>query len=237
MANLKLLLDLQVVDNKIDQLKSEEKNLPEARDLKEKEEILAKLQEDLEKESEGLKEVKRKQHKIEGELDLLGQKIEKEEERLYGGTISNPKELQAIQEEIASLNKKRDEQETLLLELLEEVESLTDNVNKLASELAEVREEVKIRQITLEKVTKEIEGALAAYVRHRSTVSEGIPADALKLYDQLRSEKQGLAVVSLEGSSCGGCHVELPAQDIDRMFAEEKIWRCPHCRRIVVVSR
>ncbi|MCB0539778.1 MAG: hypothetical protein KDE33_19845, partial [Bacteroidetes bacterium] len=57
----------------------------------------------------------------------------------------------------------------------------------------------------------------------------------LKAYDRIRGAyKDGLAVVSVERNSCGGCHAAIPPQvqiDIDE---QKKIISCEHCGRILV---
>ena len=73
---------------------------------------------------ERLEELEHKQHKLEGELDLLASKVKKEEEKLLSGTIMIQKELSAIQAEIFSLRKKRDEMETEDLEDMESIDAL-----------------------------------------------------------------------------------------------------------------
>ena len=44
----------------------------------------------------------RRPNRLEGEVELLDQKIGREEQRMFAGTVSNPKELSALQAEVES---------------------------------------------------------------------------------------------------------------------------------------
>jgi predicted nucleic acid-binding Zn-ribbon protein len=74
---------------------------------------------------------------------------------------------------------------------------------------------------------------LAKLKQQREELLHSVSPQDLKLYERLRQEKKGVAVVNLHGSTCAGCHLELPASDIDKVYAEP-YWRCPHCQRIIV---
>ena len=55
--------------------------------------------------------------------------------------------------------------------------------------------------------------------------------DTLAKYDRL--SKLGLAVVELNGSMCLGCHMSIPAGDLNRMFKNESTPACPNCGRFL----
>ena len=87
------LYQLQLIDSAIDRLNSGKQGRPEARELAELVEKIKKIAALVSKEKELLNNSELAQKHLEDELDMLSAKIKKEESRLFGGEISNPKEL------------------------------------------------------------------------------------------------------------------------------------------------
>ncbi|HYP23120.1 MAG TPA: C4-type zinc ribbon domain-containing protein, partial [Actinomycetota bacterium] len=88
----------------------------------------------------------------------------------------------------------------------------------------------------VEGLTGEISGELETHTTARTTISAEIPADLLKLYEQLRAQKGGVGAAGLEGGTCLGCHTKLPQRELERMRAEGGLQRCDNCRRILVIE-
>ncbi|MBK5093101.1 MAG: hypothetical protein JJE48_06265, partial [Actinobacteria bacterium] len=97
------ILEIQELDTRIFKLKGDIEGLEDKHRIGE---ILEKLQESRDRlaaEQKSLVDPEQRQHKLDGELELLSEKIGKEEGKLFSGTIMNPKELSSIQAEILSL--------------------------------------------------------------------------------------------------------------------------------------
>src|SRR5918996_1011853 len=105
-AALQRLLKLQEADSAIARLQEKKASLPEAARLAEVTDMLAELTADVEIATKQRDELAREQDRLEGEGEILGQKIAREEGRMFSGSVSNPKELSALQAEVASLKKK-----------------------------------------------------------------------------------------------------------------------------------
>ena len=82
-AALDRLLDLQKEDLAIKRLEERRASLPEAKRLAEVNARLQELEADLEIARKQSDEVGREQHRLEGEIALLGEKIAREEKRLF----------------------------------------------------------------------------------------------------------------------------------------------------------
>nr|MBA2599652.1 hypothetical protein [Actinomycetota bacterium] len=130
-AALRKLLDLQTEDTSINQLQRRRADLPEAKALAELNESLAEMSSDLEIARKQHDELVHEQTHIEGEMGLLDQKIVREEGRLYSGGVSNPRELGALQSEVASLKTRRGEMENSLLEVMVQREQATTTLGAL----------------------------------------------------------------------------------------------------------
>ncbi|MBU1672670.1 MAG: hypothetical protein KKF41_09595 [Actinobacteria bacterium] len=182
-----------------------------------------------------LEEIGHRQHKLDGELDLLTSKVKVEEQKLFSGTIMNPKELQAIQAEIFSLRKKRDEMETEDLELMEETDRLAAEAAELKAKVETTESSEALAKSVYEKELEELELEIAGLEGERDARKLKLDEETIAEYEKLLAGKAGLAVVKIQkGASCGGCHIQFSATQIDQYEHGEGVWRCQYCRRMLV---
>lgn len=184
---------------------------------------------------ERLEELEHKQHKLDGELDLLASKVKKEEEKLFSGTIMNPKELSAIQAEIFSLRKKRDEMETEDLEEMEAIDALRGEVAASKERTIRVEERERQAKAAYEAELEEKRSEVASLSLQGDNLKARLSPEVIENYEKLLKDKGGLAVVPIiQGRSCGGCHIDFSRTQIDQFQHNEGIFRCEYCRRILV---
>lgn len=230
------LLDLQTEDTAIKRLEERKASLPEAQKLAEVEARLEELGSDLAIATKQHDEIAREQSKLEGEIELVEQKTSKEEQRMYSGGVSNPKELSSLQAEVESLKRKRSGLEDDLLEVMEQREGATETVERLTKERDEAQKEAEELRARVTELTSEIDEELTQHGGNRDGIAPEIPDDLLSLYDKLREQKMGVGAAALRAGTCEGCHTKLPQREWERIRAEKGLQRCENCRRIVVVT-
>ena len=235
-ATLRRLLDLQSEDTAIRRLETRRAGLPEAQRLAEVNESLAELEADLAIATKQSAEIVREQSRLEGEIKLLEEKTAREEQRMFSGSVSNPKELSALQAEVESLKRRRSELEDSLLEVMVQSESATATTQRLTEERDETAARSRELGVTVESLTGEIDSRLEQHRSARARTEPGIPSDVLELYDQIRASKGGVGAAALVDGTCEGCHTQLPNKEVERLRAESGLQRCDNCRRILVVT-
>lgn len=235
LSTLQRLLEIQNHDSAIARLTHQKSTLPEAQRLSEVRDQLEELAADLEIAQKQSQEVGREQDRLEGEIQLLEQKVGREEGRLFSGGVSNPKELSSLQAEVAMLKKKRSELEDQLLEVMVQKEDAVGTAERLSSEQTTASGEAETLTTKVAELSGEIDAELQTHVDARSEMLPDVPEDLLKLYDQIRSAKGGVGVAALRAGTCEGCHTQLPAREVERLKAEGGLQRCDNCRRILVV--
>ena len=236
LSTLQRLLEVQQHDSAIARLDHRKSTLPEAQRLSEVRGQLEELQADLEIASKQSQEVGREQDRLEGEIQMLEQKLGREEQRLFSGGVSNPKELSSLQAEVQMLKKKRAGFEDSLLEVMVQKEDAVATEERLRAERVQAEAEAEALTKTVAELSEEIDSELDTHVRARADLVPGIPDDLLKLYEQIRASKGGVGVAALRNGTCEGCHTQLPAREVERLKAEGGLQRCDNCRRILVVS-
>lgn len=167
------------------------------------------------------------------EVQGLSDKITREEQRLYSGAIKNPKELQDMQAEVASLNRRRQQLEEALLETMIELEEAQSGLTQAEEHLAAARASWTTDQAELGNEHAALKARLAEIEQAREAVLPNIDAGDLSVYQGLRPQKGGVAVVPVEAGACGGCGVGLPPS-LEWQLREGHLTTCGNCGRILV---
>ncbi len=160
-------------------------------------------------------------------------KIEFSEAALYGGKIHNPKELQELQTEIASLKKMLASAEDKQLELMMEVESAEEKLMWANEGLLEAEKIKAERNAELIGEKTKLLNQLERLDSERKATLPTIPAPDLGLYDHLRKSRNGVAVVIINTRACNACGTTLTAALIQAAQSTGQLIRCPSCSRIL----
>src|SRR5690242_892127 len=131
MSALEDLLVVQEHDTAADRLRHKKETLPERARLGEVEAAIGALNASIVDVGGRRDEVARREQRHEDELASIEAKISEVEKRLYSGTVSAPRELQAMEADIASLKRHRSDIEERVLETVQEWEPLEVEVSTL----------------------------------------------------------------------------------------------------------
>jgi uncharacterized protein len=237
-AEQRALLELQGHDSAIDRLVHRRGSLPEDARLAELGQALAAVDQ-LTAEREGtLATVRREQVRFEDEIEMVTRKARSEEQRAVSGRVTSPKELTAIQEEVAGLKRRQGDLEDQLLERMEQRETLEAEVAELAGRreaiVAEQAEVTKARDAALVEIDRGLEAERAA----REAIAPSVGEELRALYDQVRARQGGVGAAALVGNTCQGCRVSISPVELAavRRQPPEEVKRCENCRRILVVE-
>jgi uncharacterized protein len=160
-------------------------------------------------------------------------KIELTESSLYGGKIHNPKELQELQTEIASLKRMLTSLEDKQLEIMMEVESAEEKLMWVNEGLIEAEKHHVERNAELNGEKTKLLSQLERLDSERKATLPTIPAVDLNLYDQLRKSRNGVAVAKINARSCNACGTTLTAALVQATQSTGQLIRCPSCSRIL----
>jgi predicted nucleic acid-binding Zn-ribbon protein len=160
-------------------------------------------------------------------------KIELSEASLYGGKIHNPKELQELQTEIASLKRMLTSLEDKQLEIMMEVEEAEEKLMWANEGLIEAEKLQIERNAEINGEKTKLLGELERLDSERKAALPTIPAADLGLYDQLRKSRNGVAVAKINARSCSACGTTLTAALVQAAQSTGQLIRCPSCSRIL----
>lgn len=231
---LKELFKLQQGDLKVDELKRTLENFPEKKHFHsvslEYKQAVEKFDK-LSGENDGLQ---KKLKQLEDRINLLEAKINKEEGRLYSGSIVNPKELKGIQDEVQSFKRKKDDLETEELEIMEEADGIVKNLNAAQVLKNSLSERLNTAKKVYEVKNSSLTGQIDDLEKDRQLLTKNIEQNLLEKYERLRTEKHGTAVARLDDGICSGCRIDIPSEEISKINASQALSKCPNCKRMLI---
>jgi predicted nucleic acid-binding Zn-ribbon protein len=229
-----LLYRLQTIDLEIGngkrRLEEVKAGLGEGEELRQARRALQKAEEELNHWRTTLRDLELKARS-------LNAKITSVEERLYGGRVTNPKELANLQNEVSYLKRRRGDLEDRQIEAMVEVEEHEAEVDGKKANLSQVEAEWNQTQKRLTAERSELEEELAHLIEERGEVEGMIGAEDLALYAELCSRKGGQAVALLKEGICQTCMVTLPTSQVRQARSGDSLSFCSSCRRILYVER
>jgi predicted nucleic acid-binding Zn-ribbon protein len=111
-------------------------------------------------------------------------------------------------------------------ELKAECKEIKGEQEKLRAEFEEEKKEIEEELIALDTETREL-------IAQRSGYNDAVDQRMLKTYDLLRDKRAGVAISSVIGGICQGCHLEIPPQKFNELQRCNEIMSCPHCNRLI----
>jgi predicted nucleic acid-binding Zn-ribbon protein len=227
------LYRLQQVDSQMDQararLKTIQQTLENDTELRAVSDLLASA-EDRFRETEHLLK------QSEQEVDKQRTKIQFAEASLYGGQVHNPKELQDLQKDVASLKRHLETLEERQLEAMEAAEQAEKELEQAKAALEQVKASRgdQFRDLAEESTT--LNRDLERYSSERNAVMQNVADQALGVYDQLRKQRRGLAVTTISDSSCSACGTTLTPSQQQNARSTSQLSFCPSCGRILYAN-
>ncbi|HMS90024.1 MAG TPA: C4-type zinc ribbon domain-containing protein [Acidimicrobiales bacterium] len=231
------LLEIQAHDTRLDQLRHQLAALPAraARDAAAA--SVTELDAAIATAEVERADLARQQKRLDDEIESISAKRAHEEATLYGGSVTNARALQDLQEEIEALQRRITVLEDQDLEIMERIEPVDARLAELRTARTEQSAQLEAAEMELTAAEAELAVALEAEQAARdAAVAPGIDAALLAEYEALRAGLGGVGVAKLVGTQCGGCHLGLSAVEVARIrkVGQNEITHCEECGRLLV---
>jgi predicted nucleic acid-binding Zn-ribbon protein len=227
------LLDLQAVDTALAQLAHRRKSLPEIAEIDAIARELSALEDERVRAQVAVDDLDRDIARYEKDIEQVRTRKDRDQVRLdAGGAV---REIEGLQHELATLNRRQSELEDGELELMEQRESAERALSDVQKRLASASERRTAAEQRRDATVSEIEKEQEFKTNSRAPLAADLPADLLTLYDKIRAES-GLGAALVRSGRCGGCRIELYGADLGRVKSApaDEVVRCEECRRIMI---
>jgi hypothetical protein len=230
------LLEVQDHDTTIDQLRHRRSALPEQAELAGVEGRLSILENRATVVQTVRDELGVRQAALEEQIDVTRARRTELERRMFGGQVSAARDLQAMDEEVKHLAHHISELEDREIEIMEELEPIDTDLSAVSTERDALRSDRARLQGAIASAVEGIDADIVTQSADRVAAAAAVPADLLARYERLRTVLAGTGAARLVGGSCSGCHLTLPAMEMDRIrkAPPDEVILCDQCGRILV---
>ena len=160
-------------------------------------------------------------------------KIQQAESSLYGGKVQNPKELQDLQADVASLKKHLASLEEQELDAMMHLESCQAALQLAQQELRQIQARLGDENLHLIDERSVLEHDLKDLQAERQAAVGAISSGILEKYEALRGQRRGIAVAQVSENACGACGTTLTAALQQSVRHAADLVYCPSCGRIL----
>ncbi|HEX6516048.1 MAG TPA: C4-type zinc ribbon domain-containing protein [Nocardioidaceae bacterium] len=183
-----------------------------------------------------VEDLTRDQRKADADVEQVKTRRQRDQQRMDQGLVSNPKDLERMQHELASLERRISDLEDAELEVMEQLENAQAELDDLTGRLARIDEEVAEAEQRRAEKAADLEKQVAETRAEREQTAGDMPEDLMRLYTRLREQKGGVGAAALRARRCGGCSLELNAADLAVIAKtpSDEVVRCEECSRILV---
>lgn len=230
MSGVKQLYGLQEIDLKLAEEEARRESLLSKLADRSELQVSAERLERLEKRSGELSTRSRAFERLVAEVE---QTLERLDERLYGGGVTNPQQLAAAQEERAFTSARKKEAEDQLLETMIDLDELEPVLAEARETSARLEEERPGLENAWREQEQEAVDQIETLRADREALLPTMPANLLPLYESLRRSKSGRAIALVERGTCQGCRLSLTTQETQRARSGQQIVQCSSCGRIL----
>ena len=228
---LRALYDLQLIDSRIDEIRSVRGELPiEVSDL---EDEVSGLQLRLEKLENSLKDIDTqisdKKNLIEESKALIKKYTEQQK------NVRNNREFDSLTKEIEFQELEIELAEKHIREFKAQIEQKKEVIDKTKAHNAEREDHLKHKKGELDAILSETEKEEKALIEKSADYKEQIDDRLVKAYTRIRENvKNGLAVVPIERGASGGSFFTIPPQVQVEIASRKKVITDEHSGRILV---
>ena len=177
------------------------------------------------------------QHKLQQlETETLRERSTRLEAQLYGGEVTNPRDLESLEQEVNQVRGSLEQQDAELLELSVQSEESQNRRDSLEKELSDDRAAWEIRQAELQVHVERWNSEVETVSTQRKDLADTLDPSTVQHYEGLRRAKRGLAVAKVERGLCQACRMALPTQQQQRVRIGRQTVLCSSCGRILILG-
>ncbi len=227
---LKVLYQLQLVDDQLDELEELRGDLPNM--VRSLESRINEIKEEIKLKETEQKESVEKRALNEEEIEKLKESQQKFKAQLY--QVRNNKEYDALTKEIDHSDEQISKLEAENDALADLSKSLSSQIDEIKPQLDVLNAELKEKEADLKEIIKVNEKEEMKLLDERKKIEDQVKKPDLSVYTRIRKAKKGKAVATLRRSACSGCHNIVPAQRQLEIRKNNKLFTCEYCGRILV---
>jgi uncharacterized protein len=157
-------------------------------------------------------------------------------DKLYAGTVTNPKELSSMEKEIEMLGKQQGKLEERVLELMDLIEELKSAAAEAKSALQKQEKELVAHMDDIRQQEASLAARISELAAQREAAAEATNPVIRKKYEATRAHLGGRVVSKIEDAGCSACHTKIPGGLMRDIKSDLEIQTCDNCGRMLYLE-
>ncbi|HEV7742623.1 MAG TPA: hypothetical protein VGO65_09410 [Pseudolysinimonas sp.] len=232
-AEQALLLDLQALDTKLNQLGHRVSTLPEAAALAALTSEREALQRTVAEQTGSWEDAQAELKRTEADVAVVEARIARDTERLQGS--SSVKDVAALEQELTALAKRKSDLEDIELAVMETHDERQKALDASRAGLAELDARITTAADARDAALADVEDERARAAAERAEIAARVPAELLALYEKQRA-RYGVGASLLQGGVSLASGVALNSSDmaVVRAASAYDVLLCPDSNAVLV---
>jgi len=223
---------LQQIDNEIYKYVQQKERL--ASTLSELKDLVTRMEQAVDDKKEKLRDVERWYQEQLETLQGYNERMAKIKASL--SSVTKTRDYLIRQKELENLRRHKQAKEDEIEKVKDTIADFRDAIARDMVKIEELRADTEREGGSTWDQVRELEATIAEISKQREGLLPRIPPNILRRYEQIKSRREGVAIVESPDGSCGGCHVQLRPQHFNILLRMESLETCPRCNRYVYVS-
>jgi len=229
LPDLKLVIRLQEIDNRLVILQQEIAALPKY--IAELEKKLGSHERKLEADRAALSANQKERKKCDADIQLEDQKISKLKDQSREAKTNE--QFRAFQNEIEFCQKEIRKLEDRILELMGESDPLERNVKAAEAALKTERAQVEAETQQARDRTAADEQSAQQLRKERAAISAQITPAVYQRYQKAYKARRGIGITEALDGRCTACNMTLRPQFLQDLKKDDQVMACESCQRIL----
>ncbi len=231
---LQLLWELQELDLSIKNLQVKIEAAFGLSGVNEAKVALEELEDDYSKKENQFKADRKKLKQMELEEQAIADQSKELKENMYGGKVTNVKELEQMHRRLDHLADNKKLLEENIIDLMESVETLEEELANVADKIKQAQDELNEKERELEKKKLQYNQELGQLQAQREELVKKIEKKYLDKYLILVQKHHGKALARVNDDICSGCRVFISSALKGHLYNPSAMVYCENCGRLLV---
>ena len=237
MTDLKMLWELQEIDQEISKKEYDLHNMDSLLLYREKVKEVKELEKKIQDNEDAASAENKAQRLIELDVAKITAETDELNHKLYDGKTGNIKELENMRIKVEYLFSERKQREDEIIRRMEILDELENENVRLQQLLQEEKDLLQKRKIKAQRDRKNVQNELKELTAKGDELAAKIDAGLLKKYRQWSERLNGGRCISLvQDGFCGVCNVSLPSSFSQRLQNSAEFVYCENCSSLLVLD-
>lgn len=197
---------------------------------------LSRLTKELASAEESISSMKRAVKRLEDENAEVRDYLKQSEKKLYGGSISQAKELTQLQQRIDADREAINKTDEKIIELMEGIEEKEAELQRMQQEEGELVQALNRLEESNRLKNAHYEKAIAEAEMEAQRIRQSLSPDILAVFDRLARIHHGIAVATLQGDICSACHISISTAGVQKVKKyPDTLHYCENCGRLIFI--